>query len=170
MTEKTYQEAVGAGKNLTISRKQTREVLHMIKGMMVAKAIERLELVKEKKTAVPFKRYKIKVGHKPKIGTGRYPINVCNAIIKVLNNAKNNAVNIGLQEEKLYIDKAILMMDISKASQLRGKKGPFVHSIRAVSVKIHVKEKEEEAKQKKDVKKEAAAKKAIKEKVGEKKK
>jgi ribosomal protein uL22 len=145
---KDYNVAVGAGSNLPISRKHTREILHLIKGMSLDKAIKRLELVKEFKIAVPFKRYKKDMGHKKGMAAGRYPINACNEIIKVLMNAKNNAINQGLQEEKLVIDKALTMMNISKSRRMRVRKGPFVKSMKSISVKIIVKEKEIEEKKK----------------------
>ncbi len=141
-----YNIAVGAGSGLPISRKHTREILNLIKGMYLNKAIERLELVRSKKLAVPFKRYNRDMGHKKGMAAGRYPIKACKYIIDVLLNAKNNAINKGLQEEKLYICEAITMMDVSKNRRLRVRKGPFVKSRKSISVKIKVKEKEEEGK------------------------
>ena len=146
---KDYNVAVGAGSRLPISRKHVREVLNMIKGMNLDKAIERLELVKSFKRAVPFKRYKKDMGHKRGMSAGRYPIKACDHIIKLLFNAKNNAVNQGLQEEKLYVHEAITMMNISKNKRIRARKGPFIKSAKSLSIRIKVKEKEEAEKKKK---------------------
>ena len=121
-----YHIAEGVGTNLSISNKHAREILAYIKGLNVDKAIQRLERVIEHKDSVPFKRFNTKIGHRPGKGPGRYPEKACNEIIIVLRNAKNNAINKGLQEEKLVIKEGITMMDISKRRRQRSRKGGYV--------------------------------------------
>ncbi len=148
-----YHEATGRGTSLNISNKQVREVLLFIKGLKVDSAIKRLEGVLEHKEAVPFKRFNRKVQHKPGIMAGRYPEKTCEAIIRVLKNAKSNAISKGLQEEKLIISEGVTMMDISKRKRIRARKGGYTGSMKLTSLMIKLKEKEEEKKQKKEVKK-----------------
>ncbi len=140
---KDYHSAQGGASNLSISHKHATEVLRFVKGMDVNKAIKRLERVIAHEEAVPFKRFNRKIGHRPGIGPGRYPEKTCSAIIEILKNAKNNALNKGLQEEKLIIKEGIVMMDISKRKRVRSKKGKYTGSMKLTSIKIILNEKEE---------------------------
>jgi ribosomal protein uL22 len=139
-----YHIAEAVGTNLSISNKHAREILKFVKGMNVDKAIKRLNRVVNFEEGVPFRRFNKKIGHRPGIGPGRYPQKACKAIITVLKNAKNNALNKGLQEEKLIIMEGITMMDISKRRRVRTKKGLYVGSTKLTSVRIKITEKEEE--------------------------
>ena len=141
---KDYHLAQGGASNLSISHKHATEVLRFIKGMEVNKAIKRLERVIAHEEAVPFKRFNRKIGHRPGIGPGRYPEKTCSAIIEILKNAKNNALNKGLQEEKLVIKEGIVMMDISKRKRVRSKKGKYTGSMKLTSIKVILNEKEEQ--------------------------
>jgi len=120
-----YHSAEGMGKNLSISNKHAKEIMGFIKGMKVDKAIMRLERVINQEEAVPFTRFNKKIGHRPGMGPGRYPEKACSAIIIVLKNAKSNAINKGLQEEKLIIKEGVTMMDISKRKRIRSRKGSY---------------------------------------------
>ncbi len=137
-----YNSAHAVGKMLSISHKHAAEVLRAIKGMKIDAAINKLKRVIEQKEAIPFKRYNRKVGHKPGIAAGRYPQKTCKAIIKILKEVKNNAINKGLQEEKLIIKEGITMMDISKRKRIRTRKGRYTNSRRSTSIRIIVEEKE----------------------------
>lgn len=137
-----YHSATGMGKNLSISKKHAREVLAFIKGMKVNQAINRLEQVINHKEAVPFKRFNTKIGHRKGMSSGRYPEKTCKAVITVLNNAKNNALNKGLQEGKLIIKQGITMMDVSKRRRVRARKGGYTGSMKLTSIKIQLEEEE----------------------------
>jgi len=142
MTE--YHNAVANGKNLEISNKQAREVLGFINGLKVDSAIKRLERVLAHEEAVPYKRFHKKVPHrKGGIGPGRFPEKTCTAIIQLLKNAKNNALNKGLQEEKLIIKEGVVGMALSKQKQVRQRKGSYTGSMRLSHVMIKLTEKEE---------------------------
>lgn len=138
-----YHIAEATGKNLSISKKHAREILKFVKGMEVNKAINQLERVIAQKTAVPFKRFNKKIGHRPGIGAGRYPKKASEAIINTLKSAKNNALNKGLQEEKLIIKEGIVMMDVSKRKRVRTHKGSYTGSMKLTSIKLILTEKED---------------------------
>ncbi len=100
--------ALASGRDLPISLKEAREICKVIKGMKLSKAKELLEAVIEKKQPIPYRRYHGKVAHhrgleRWKWPAGRYPVKAAREILKVLENAENNAVNKGLDAEKLKI-------------------------------------------------------------------
>ena len=67
--------AKASGREIRVSHKAAREVCRTIKGAMLAKAKTYLRDVIEKKKAVPFRRYKKKLGHRRglvKTFAGRY--------------------------------------------------------------------------------------------------
>jgi len=101
--EKTVKSS---GRELKISPKHAREVCKTIKGMKLDQAKEFLQQVMEKKTPVPFRRYKKKVGHRhgmQKAYAGRYPVKAAQKILKVLEGAEINAEFKGLDVERLRI-------------------------------------------------------------------
>lgn len=141
--------AESVGSSMSLSDKQVREVVSFIKGMNIDKAIKRLEGVIEHKEAIPFKRFKIKMGHKHGMMVGRYPEKTCKALIIVLKNLKNNAINKGLQEEKVIIKEAVTMKDISDRRRIRARKGGYTGSMKLSSIKLIAAEVEKEKKEKK---------------------
>jgi large subunit ribosomal protein L22 len=83
-----------AGRELRISPKHATEICRAIKGMKLEKAKEFLEQVIAKKTPVPFRRYKKKVGHRhgmQKSSAGRYPTKAAGKILGLLRGAEANA-------------------------------------------------------------------------------
>jgi len=85
-------------KSLKISPKHSVEICNAIRGMDVAK---------EMKKSVPFKRHNKGVGHrKGQEGwpSGRYPVKAAEQILKVLENAEANAEYKGMDTEKLFIE------------------------------------------------------------------
>ncbi|MFA5406008.1 MAG: 50S ribosomal protein L22 [Candidatus Nanoarchaeia archaeon] len=141
-----YHNAMAVGRNIEVSNKQAREVLGFIKGMKVDTAIKRLERVLIHDEAVPFKRFNSKVAHKKGIGPGRYPEKACDAIIDILKSAKNNALNKGLQEEKLIISEGVVGMALSKRKRIRQRKASYTGSMRLSNILIKLSEKEEDKK------------------------
>lgn len=91
------------GRGLPISLKKTVETCNFIRGKSVNEAKEILKQVSEKKMAIPFKRFNADMGHKKKIGPGRFPIKVSNALIKLLETAEANAQFKGLNTSNLTI-------------------------------------------------------------------
>ncbi len=95
-----------SGRELRISPKHAREVCKTIKGMNLDQAKDYLQQVILKKTAVPFRRHKKKVGHRhgiEKASAGRYPVKTARKILKVLEGAEINAEYKGLDAERLRI-------------------------------------------------------------------
>ena len=95
-----------SGREVNISPKAAREIAVTIKGMSVAKAIERLEQVKSKKTPVAFRRHKLKVGHRSELQgfpTGSYPVKAARAFLDVLRNLQGNSEFKGLDSERVEI-------------------------------------------------------------------
>lgn len=90
--------------NLSISLKKTVETAKELKGKKVSSAINYLERVADQKAVVPFRRYRAEMAHKRGAGidTGGFPVKVAEAILVLLNSAKKNAADLGLDEE-LYV-------------------------------------------------------------------
>ena len=103
--ENELKVAKAFGRNLRISPKHAREICTQLKGKKMERARAYLEEVVEKKRAVPFKRYKKKMGHKKlyKWDTGRYPVKASQKILKLLSEVESNAEYKGLDTDKLRI-------------------------------------------------------------------
>lgn len=95
--------AKALGMSLPISPKHSIEICNLIRHKKLEKAKIILEKVIEKKAPIPFKRFQ-QMGHKKgKTGPGRYPVNACKEILKVLNSAEANAQFKGLNTSNLVI-------------------------------------------------------------------
>jgi len=95
-----------SGREVNISPKAAREIALTIKGMPLTKAIDRLELVREKKMAVAFRRHKLKVGHRSELSgfpSGSYPVKAAGAFVQVLKNLQSNSEFKGLDPERVQI-------------------------------------------------------------------
>jgi len=95
-----------------ISFKEAYELCKVLRGMMLNDAKSLLEDIISLKSPIPYVRYKLGVGHKRglsdryskwKTASGRYPVKVAKYILKLLQNAENNAVSKGLDSSKLKI-------------------------------------------------------------------
>ena len=98
--------AKASGREIKVSHKASREICKAIKGMMLAQAREYLRDVIIKKKAVPFTRFRKKVGHRRglvKASAGRFPIKAAKEILKVLQGAEANAENKGLDTDRMRI-------------------------------------------------------------------
>ena len=98
--------AKASGREVRVSHKAAREVCRAIKGMMLAKAKTYLRDVLDKKKAVPFRRYKKKLGHRrgmEKTFAGRYPIKATQKVLSIIQAAEANAENKGLDVDRLCI-------------------------------------------------------------------
>jgi large subunit ribosomal protein L22 len=95
-----------SGREVSISPKAAREIANAIRGMTVAKAIDRLELVEQMTVPIAFRRYKLKVGHRSELQSfpsGSYPVKAARAYLQVLHNLQGNAEFKGLDPEKVEI-------------------------------------------------------------------
>ncbi|MCK5628128.1 50S ribosomal protein L22 [Candidatus Bathyarchaeota archaeon] len=99
--------AKASGREVRVSHKAAREVCKAIKGMMLDQAKQYLKDVIDKKKAVPFRRYKKKVGHRRGLEkgffAGRYPVKTSQKVLIVIENAEANAENKDLDAERLRI-------------------------------------------------------------------
>jgi large subunit ribosomal protein L22 len=98
--------AKASGRELRVSHKAAREVCRAVKGMTLSKAKAYLRDVIDKKKAVPFRRYKKKVGHRSgleKTFAGRYPVKTSQKILRVIEAAEANAENKGLDLDRLRV-------------------------------------------------------------------
>lgn len=90
--------------NVPISTKQSVEICSAVRNKSLAKAKAFLRRVISKEEPVPYKRFKMNVGHKPgNIAAGRYPAKSAKAILVLLNAVESNAEDKGLDKEKLYV-------------------------------------------------------------------
>ncbi len=95
-----------SGREVNVSPKAAREIALTIKGMTVSKAIEHLELVRQKKTAIAFRRHKLKVGHRSELSgfpTGSFPVKAAGAFVAVLENLQSNSEFKGLDPDRVEI-------------------------------------------------------------------
>ena len=98
--------AKASGREIRVSRKAAREVCRTIKDMTLANAKTFLRDVMEKRKAVPFRRYKKKLGHRhgvEKAFAGRYPVKTAQQILRVVEGAEANAENKGLDVDRLRV-------------------------------------------------------------------
>jgi len=102
--------AIAKGVDLPIKFKHAREIANAImeKRMTLKEAIRYLRRVIRQEEAVPFKRFKGNVAHRKELHNwkwpaGRYPNKASKYILKVLENALNNARVKGLNEDRLQI-------------------------------------------------------------------
>ncbi len=98
--------AKASGREIRVSHKAAREVCRAVKGMMLSNAKTYLRDVIDKKKAVPYRRYKKKVGHHSgleKTFAGRYPVKTSQQILRVIEAAESNAENKGLDLDRLRV-------------------------------------------------------------------
>jgi large subunit ribosomal protein L22 len=122
----TYRDEPGVnvararGVEVPISPKKTYEVMNAIRGLRVARARTFLEEVVALARPVPFRRYNQETAHKKGIGPGRYPQKVARQVLKVLQNAEENAEYEGLDADRLFVKVAACARgQIAKANMPR---------------------------------------------------
>jgi len=91
------------GVELPISPKKTYEVLNAIRGLPVERAKTILEDAIALKHAIPFRRYNQETAHHTGTGPGRYAKKVAKNVLKVLENAAENAEYEGLEADNLFV-------------------------------------------------------------------
>lgn len=95
-----------SGRELDISPKAAREVCNRIGGMTLSAAISLLEDVEEMKAAIPFRRHKLKVGHRSELvgfPSGSYPVKSARVVLSVLRNLQANCEFKGLDPERVEL-------------------------------------------------------------------
>ncbi len=157
--EKKYNKNTMAKAKLlyqNISTKDSIEIAKAIRGKSLEKSLEMLKRVVEKKQPVKYTRFiQESAGHKPGIGSGKYPVKAAEVFIILLELVKNNAEQKSLDEEKLFI----IHVKADKASRPwrygrhRGRKSKRTH----LEIVVEEKETDKKSDEKKD-------KKAVKEK------
>lgn len=90
--------------DLPISTKYSIEICNALRLKPLEKAKEILRGVIKLKTPIPFKRYKLNIGHKKgPLAAGRYPVKASEYILKLLNQVETNAQDKGLNTNNLVI-------------------------------------------------------------------
>ncbi|MCW4014638.1 MAG: 50S ribosomal protein L22 [Candidatus Bathyarchaeota archaeon] len=98
--------AIASGRDLRIKPKTAREICNHIKGMKLEQAKTFLNDVIDKKQAVPYYRYRGKVGHRKQLeghDAGRFPEKAAGEILKILDSVEANAEFKGLYADRLKI-------------------------------------------------------------------
>ncbi len=91
------------GRELHCSPKYSENIARFIKGMKVNKAKEILEEIISLRRPVPFRTHNKKLAHRKGIGPGRYPERAAREMLKIIENAENNAEYKGLDLEEMFI-------------------------------------------------------------------
>ena len=94
------------GYELHCSRKDSRNLAYAIKGMKVPDGKKYLQEVKDQKRAVPAVYHKQKRAHQKGIGPGSFPEKAAKYMLKILENAENNAEYKGFDPENMKITHA----------------------------------------------------------------
>lgn len=115
--------------NMPVSWKDVTEIGRFVKGDEVEKAERKLRMVTEKELAVPFTKYNSDVGHKSGHSKpARYPVKAAEHVLEVLNSAKKNAENEGLNDT-LYVQEFITNKgtEFATPGRSRGEKTKAAH-------------------------------------------
>jgi large subunit ribosomal protein L22 len=143
--------AKASGREIRVSHKAAREVCKSIKGMTLTNAKNYLRDVIEKKKAVPFRRYKKKLGHRhglEKTFAGRYPVKTSQQILRVVEGAEANAENKGLDLDRLRVLHAAAYpgMKIKRFTpRAHGRASPKYETTTHIEIVLNEKPSQEEA-------------------------
>jgi large subunit ribosomal protein L22 len=91
------------GRDISISTKIAIEMCSFIRNKPVAKVKAMLEKIKDKKMALPIRRFTEGAGHKTGIGSGKFPYNASCEFIELLESLEANAQNKGLSSSLMII-------------------------------------------------------------------
>jgi large subunit ribosomal protein L22 len=123
-------EAKAVGKNLPISWKDCTEIGRFIDGDSVEKAERKLEKVIEKDLAVPYTKFDSDAGHRSGHGdSGGYPVKAAEEILELVQAAKSNGEDQGLNPGALKISDVITNQgpEIATPSRHRGRTSKSAH-------------------------------------------
>ncbi len=113
--------AKASARDVPISYRKMVDLVALLRGKKLSEAREILQRVIEKKEAVPIRRYHGKQAHRrglaDKAGwpVGRYPVKAAKYLLKLLDNVENNAIDKGLDVDRLKI----IHMAVHKAITLK---------------------------------------------------
>ncbi len=102
-TQAGANEAKAVGVALPVSHKQSYEVAKFIRGKNVQLAKKMLENAIAMKRPVPITRFNKETGHKHGMAAGRFLVNTCTYILKLLKSAESNAQFKGLSTANLIV-------------------------------------------------------------------
>ena len=91
------------GVEVPISPKKSYEILNAIRGLPVDRATTILEEAIALRHAIPFRRYNQETAHHVGTGPGRYAKKVAANVLKILENARENAEYEGMDADRLYV-------------------------------------------------------------------
>jgi len=91
------------GYELHCSRKDSRNIAHAIKGMKVSEGKKYLQEIIDQKRALPAVYHKQKRAHQKGIGPGSFPQKAAKYVLKILENAENNAEYKGFDPDNMKI-------------------------------------------------------------------
>ncbi len=91
------------GYELHCSRKDSRNIAHAIKGMKVPEGKKYLQEIIDQKRALPAVYHKQKRAHQKGIGPGSFPQKAAKYVLKILENAENNAEYKGFDPDNMKI-------------------------------------------------------------------
>ena len=96
--------AIARGVDVHCSPKSSRNVMLAIKGMRLEEAKDYLERVTLKEQAIPMRVRKRKIKHrKGGMGPGNYPVKAAGRVLRILENAENNAEYKDLETDNLRV-------------------------------------------------------------------
>ncbi|HLC72080.1 MAG TPA: 50S ribosomal protein L22 [Candidatus Nanoarchaeia archaeon] len=125
--------ATATASDVPISTRQSVEICSAVRGKSLMKAKAFLQRVINMEEAVPYKRFKMSVAHKPgRIAAGRYPMKASKHFLALLNSVESNAEDKGLDKERLYIQ----LIMANKAS--RGYRAGRIRGIKARNTHVKV--------------------------------
>ena len=142
------------GRSLPISFKQSVEICNLIRNKDLRYAKGVLKRVMEHREAVPFRRFRHNIGHKRKIGVGRYPGKASEEILKLISSAEANAQFKGINTSNLVINriianKAAKTMRIGSKRSRRAKRTNIEIVVQEKAAKTDEKERNRQASAKK---------------------
>ncbi|MEK6949161.1 MAG: 50S ribosomal protein L22 [Nanoarchaeota archaeon] len=142
------------GRSLPVSFKQSVEICNFIRNKEVGYVKDVLKRVVELRQAIPFRRFRHNIGHKTKIGVGRYPGKASKEILKLISSAEANAQFKGLNTANLVVN-SIIVNKASKTMRIGSKR---TRRAKRTNIEIVVQEKAAKTGEK-DKNKQASAKK-----------
>ena len=95
--------AKAAGVSLPISMKQCVEICTALRKKPLDRAKNILEDAIAEKKAIPYRRYNRNIGHKPKMGPGRFSPKACMEVLTILKSAESNAQFKGLNPGNMIV-------------------------------------------------------------------
>ncbi len=106
-----------------ISTKDTVEIARNIRNRELSKAMDFLQRVIEKKSFVEYRRFKKDRAHRKGGGPGAYPEKASKEIMKILKSVMNNAIQKGMNPEKLMVSRFEVGMAVSKTRRANRRLG-----------------------------------------------